>query len=295
MAAMPDSALVERSARQLSAWLSGRRPPRPRELRLKAGRVLPPLLFAVAVLGVWQLYVGVSGVKESSLPAPTKIATAMWNDRSLLLSNGWTTVKEILLGYLAAVVLGVGLAVVVATSRIAERVLYPWLVISQTVPVPAIAPIFVIWTGFDIRPKLMVIALVTFFPIVVNTVDGLKSTDPELLNLLRTLGAGRWRRFRVAQLPAAMPFLFSGLKVAAALSVIGAVFAEWVGSSDGLGYLILTYNQQTATTDMFATVVTLSIIGIGLFFMVAALERVALPWYHDVRQEHGEQLGGAAR
>jgi ABC-type nitrate/sulfonate/bicarbonate transport system permease component len=257
-------------------------------------RVLPPLLFAIAVLALWQLYVSVSGIAESSLPSPSQIAKALWDDRSLLLSNAWTTVKEILLGYLVAVILGVGLAVVVATSRMAERALYPWLVISQTVPVPAIAPIFVIWTGFDIRPKLMVIALVTFFPIVVNTVDGLKSTDPELLNLLRTLGAGRWRRFRVAQFPAALPFLFSGLKVAAALSVIGAVFAEWVGSSDGLGYLILTYNQQTATTAMFATVVMLSIIGIVLFFIVVALERLALPWYHDARRDHGEQLSIAA-
>jgi ABC-type nitrate/sulfonate/bicarbonate transport system permease component len=296
IATMPDSAVVERAGRRPPGWLSGRRPPRPtqgRDLRQTLERVVPPLLFALAVLVLWQVYAGISGVKESSLPKPTQIVTAVWDNRSLLLSNGWVTVKEILLGYLAAVVLGVGLAVIVSTSRIAERALYPWLVISQTVPVPAIAPIFVIWTGFDIRPKLMVIALVTFFPIVVNMIDGLKSTDPELLNLLRTLGAGRWRRFRVAQLPASLPFLFSGLKVAAVFSVIGAVFGEWVGSSSGLGYLILTYNQQTATTDMFATVVALSLIGIALFFVVAALERLALPWYHDARR--GEQLGGAVR
>ena len=144
-----------------------------------------------------------------------------------------------------------------------------------------LAPIVVVWTGIDIRPKLIVIALVTFFPIAVNTVDGLKSADPELLNLLRTLGAGRWRRFRVAQLPAALPFLFSGLKVAAALCVVGAVFAEWVGSSNGLGYLILIYNNQTETTAMFATVLALSLLGVALFFLVAAIERLALPWYRD--------------
>jgi NitT/TauT family transport system permease protein len=248
-------------------------------------RIWPPLLFAIALLALWQLVVSAGWIKESSLPTPTQIGSAIYRDRSLLISNGWTTVKEILLGYLIAILIGVGLAVLVCSSRMVERAVYPWLVISQTVPVPAIAPIFVIWTGFDIRPKLMVIALTTFFPIVVNTIDGLKSTDPELLDLLRTLGAGRWRRFRVAQFPAALPFVFSGLKVAAALSVIGAVFAEWVGSSDGLGYLILTYNNQTATTDMFATVVALSLIGISLFFLVAALERIALPWYHDVRRD----------
>jgi NitT/TauT family transport system permease protein len=251
-------------------------------------RIWPPLLFAIALLALWQLVVSAGWLKESRLPTPTQIGSAIYRDRSLLISNGWTTVKEILLGYLIAILIGVGLAVLVCSSRMVERAVYPWLVISQTVPVPAIAPIFVIWTGFDIRPKLMVIALTTFFPIVVNTIDGLKSTDPELLDLLRTLGAGRWRRFRVAQFPAALPFVFSGLKVAAALSVIGAVFAEWVGSSDGLGYLILTYNNQTATTDMFATVVALSLIGIALFFLVAALERIALPWYHDVRRDVGD-------
>ena len=287
MTVLGDRAVVQPPANRPPGWISGRRPP-PR-VRLGArgrlGLVLPPLLFAVAVLALWQLYVGVSAVKPSTLPAPTGVAKALWNDRSLLISNGWTTVQEIVLGYLVALVLGVSLAVTVSMSRVAERAVYPWLVISQTVPIPAIAPIFVIWTGFDIRPKLMVIALVTFFPIAVNTADGLKSTDPELLDLLRTFGAARWRRFRMAQLPAAMPFMFSGLKVAAALAVIGAVFAEWVGSSDGLGYLILTYNNQALTTDVFAVVVALSIVGMALFLVVAAIERLALPWYHDPRRD----------
>jgi ABC-type nitrate/sulfonate/bicarbonate transport system permease component len=200
------------------------------------------------------------------------------------------TLEEIVLGYLAAAAIGFGLAVLLALSRLAERAIYPWLVVSQTIPVIAIAPIVVVWTGFDIRPKLIVIALVTFFPIVVNAVDGLRSTDPELLNLLRSLGAGRWRRFRIAQLPASMPFLFSGLKVAAALAVIGAVFAEWVGASSGLGWLILDYNNETATADMFAAVLALSAIGLVLFFTVRGLERLVLPWYHEPR--HGERFGG---
>jgi ABC-type nitrate/sulfonate/bicarbonate transport system permease component len=251
-------------------------------------RVAAPAAFALIVLAAWQLYVGVSGISSASLPAPTEIAKSVWDNRQTLLSNGFTTLTEIVLGYLIAVLIGVGLAVVLVTSRLAERAVYPWLVVSQTIPVFVLAPIFVIWTGFDIRPKLMVIALVTFFPIAVNMVDGLRSTDPELLDLLRTLGARRWRRFRIAQLPAAMPFMFSGLKIAAVLSVVGAVFAEWVGSTGGgLGYLVLVYNNQTATADMFAAVVALSVIGIGLFFLVAGLERVALPWYYEARSERG--------
>jgi len=255
-----------------------------RRSRRLASRILPPLLFAIFVLVAWQLLVNATGIKESSLPKPTQVGHALWIDRSLLWTNAWVTIKEILVGYLAAIALGVGLAVPIATSRVIDRAVYPWMVASQMVPIVAIAPIIVIWTGFDLRPKVIVIALVSFFPIAVNTIDGLRSTDPELTNLLRTLGAKRWTRFRKAQWPAAMPFLFSGLKVGAALSVIGAVFAEWVGASDGLGYLILTLNNQTATTDMFATIVVLSLIGVGLFAIVSAIERVALPWYHDARR-----------
>jgi ABC-type nitrate/sulfonate/bicarbonate transport system permease component len=293
MAVTPDRAVSDARTPRGRGWISGRLQPRPHgrfDRRRIIGHVVPPLVFAALVLAVWQLYAKLSGVPESSLPAPTQIASALWNDRSLLLSNGWVTLKEILLGYVLSVLLAMGLAVLVVTSRVVERAIYPWLVISQTVPIPAIAPIFVIWTGFDIRPKLMVIVLVTFFPIVVNLIDGLKSTDPELLNLLRTLGAGRWRQFRVARFPASLPFLFSGLKVAAVFAVIGAVFAEWVGSSNGLGVLILNYNNLTATPDMFAAVFCLSLIGITLFCIVAAVERISLPWYHDVRA--GEHLGG---
>lgn len=260
-------------------------PPGRSRARGIAALVLPPLLFALAVLVVWQVFVRVSGTEESTLPAPTQVFSAGWEMRDLLVDNGWVTIKEILIGYAAAIVLGVGLAVLLASSLLAERAMYPWLVVSQMVPIPAIAPILVIWTGFDIRPKVIVIALVSFFPIAVNTLDGIKSTEPELLNLLKTLGAGRWRRFRVAQLPSALPFLFSGLKIGAALAVIGAVFAEWVGSDAGLGYLILTLNNQVATSEMFATIIVLAIIGIALFGLVRLAERLLLPWYHAGHKE----------
>lgn len=257
-----------------------------------AKRAGPPIIFALLVLAAWQLYASVSGIKESSLPKPTQVATALWDNRTLLIDNAWVTIKEILLGYLAAIALGIGLGVLICTSKLAERAIYPWLVTSQMVPIPAIAPIIVIWTGFDLRPKVIVIALVSFFPIAVNTIDGLKSADPEMGNLLRTLGAKRWRRFRTAEVPAALPFIFSGLRVGAALSVIGAVFAEWVGASEGLGYLILTLNNQTATTEMFAAIIVLALIGIALFALVGLLERVLLPWYHEGRRD--EQDAGAA-
>jgi ABC-type nitrate/sulfonate/bicarbonate transport system permease component len=253
--------------------------------RALALRVGTPLLAALLVLAAWQLYTSLSGIRESTLPGPAQVFSALYTDRQLLADNAWVTVGEILAGYAASTVLGVGLAVVIHTWPAVERALYPWLVVSQTVPIPAIAPIIVIWTGFDLRPKVIVIALVCFFPIVVNAVDGLKAAEPELLDLLRTLGASRWQRFRMAQLPASLPFIFSGLKVAAAFSVIGAVFAEWVGSSSGLGYQILVLNNQTATSDMFAVVVVLSLIGVALFLLVGLVERLLLPWYHRPRRD----------
>jgi ABC-type nitrate/sulfonate/bicarbonate transport system permease component len=262
-----------------------RKPSLGRRLRNTTGRWLPPLVFAVTFLAIWQLYATVSGVPESSLPSPTEILQAMVDNRALLAENAWVTIQEIALGYLAAIILGVGLAVLICSSKMIERAVYPWLVVSQMVPIVAIAPIIVIWTGFDIRPKIIVIALVSFFPIAVNTIDGLKAADPEMDNLLKTLGAGRWKRFRTADFPAALPFIFSGLRVGAALSVIGAVFAEWVGSSAGLGYLILSFNNQTATAEMFGAVIVLALIGLALFGAVGLVQKITIPWYHDARFE----------
>lgn len=247
-----------------------------------------PAVFAVIVLVVWQALVMITGISEISLPSPIEVVKSGWENRQLLIDNTWVTVLEILIGFLAAIVLGVSLAALIHSSKTVERALYPWLVVSQMVPIPAIAPIIVIWTGFDLRPKIIVIALVSFFPIAVNTIDGLRAVDPQLLRLLKTLKASWWQRFRLAQVPAALPHFFSGLKVAAALSVIGAVFAEWVGSSEGLGYLILVLNNNTETATMFATIFLLSLIGIILFSIVSLLERILLPWYLDARREDGE-------
>lgn len=247
------------------------------------GRGIAPLVFAAAVIGAWALLKALTDIPDSSLPTPGQVLSALVDQRSLLAENAWVTLQEVLIGFAAAVVLGIGLAVVIHASPTVERAVYPWLVISQMVPVVAVAPIFVIWTGFDLRPKVMVIALVAFFPVAVSTIDGLKAADRELLDLLRTMGASRWRRVRMARVPAALPFVFAGLKVASALAVVGAVFGEWVGSSEGLGHLILVFNNQMATADMFAAITVLALIGIGLFAAVLLLERLLLPWYREGR------------
>jgi ABC-type nitrate/sulfonate/bicarbonate transport system permease component len=275
---------VSTAGTRLALALGGRLEPRPRAARRVHGlarTLLPPLLAGVVVVALWQIYVAVSGVRQGIFPSPVEVARALVRDRSVLLSSAWTTLSEILLGYALAIVVGVSLALAISSSRLLERAIYPWLVVSQMIPIPALAPVVVLWTGFDIRPKLIVIALVTFFPIAVNTIDGLRATDPELVGLLRTLGAGKRQILRIARLPTALPYVFSGLRVAAAFAVIGAVFAEWVGtsSSSGLGYLILSYNDQTLTADVFAVVVVLAVIGVAMFASVGLVERIAIPWW----------------
>jgi ABC-type nitrate/sulfonate/bicarbonate transport system permease component len=267
---------------RLALALGGRLEPRPRAGQRGRGliaQVAPPLVVGVALVALWQGYVALSGVHQGILPSPVEVARALVRDRGLLASAAGRTLSEILLGYAIAIVVGVGLAMVVSSSRLAERAIYPWLVGSQMIPIPVLAPVVVLWTGFDIRPKLIIVALVTFFPIAVNTIDGLRATDPELVGLLRTLGAGRRQVLRIARLPNALPYVFSGLRVAAAFAVLGAVFAEWVGSTNGLGVLILDYGNETATADVFAVVVVLAAIGIAMFAAVGVVERVVVPWW----------------
>jgi ABC-type nitrate/sulfonate/bicarbonate transport system permease component len=259
----------------------------PLDRRRLLRRFGPPLVFALLVLGAWQLYVALSGITESVLPSPIEVARTLVDDRSTLAPSAWTTLSEVLLGYGVAIVVGLALALAVASARLVERAIYPWLVISQLVPVPAIAALVVVWTGFGIGSKVLVVTLVSFFPIAVNTIDGLRVTEPDLLDLLRTLGAGPRQQLRLARAPSALPYFFSGLRIAAVLSVIGAVFAEWVGSSSGLGYLILIYNNETATPAEFAAVVLLAVIGVALFAAVGIVERLALPWYRAVHADRG--------
>jgi ABC-type nitrate/sulfonate/bicarbonate transport system permease component len=255
-------------------------PRRPGRLR----RVLPAAVFSLLVVGAWQLYTVVSGISPLLLPSPWEIARSVVANAGLFTDNAVVTLQEILIGFGLGVAAGVALGVLLTYSRMAERAVYPWLVASQMVPIVAVAPILVVWFGFTIVPKVVVVALVCFFPVVVNTIDGLKAVDPEMVRLVRTLGMSRPRIMRSVRIPSALPYMFSGLKVAMALSVIGAVFGEWVGASEGLGYLMLALNNQLATVDLFAAVLVLSLMGIALFFLVGVVERLVIPWHHEARR-----------
>jgi ABC-type nitrate/sulfonate/bicarbonate transport system permease component len=237
-------------------------------------------LLGLLLLGIWELYARTSGIDEFLLPAPTRIGQAIVEDRGLLWDNFLVTAAEVGLGIVVALVLGFGMAVLLHFSRTARSSIFPILVGSQAVPVPIIAPLLVAWWGFGITPKLAIIALVCFFPVVVTTLDALRRVDPEQLKLLRTLDASRWQAFRWAEAPAALPAALSGAKIAVAVAVIGAVFAEYAGSTAGLGHLMLQAIPQLETARAYAAVVVLAAFAVVLFTALHLAERRIAPWAH---------------
>jgi ABC-type nitrate/sulfonate/bicarbonate transport system permease component len=223
-------------------------------------------------------------IPKWQLPSPSEIGRELAASRSLLLEHTLVTLEEIILGFVAALTSGLVLATAIAYSRILERSVYPIVIASQTVPIIAIAPLLLIWVGYGIAPKVIVVALICFYPIAVNTVDGLKAVDPDMVNMMKTLGASRWQVFTKLQMPTAMPYMFSGIKVGISVSVIAAVIGEWVGASAGLGYLI-TYSQPLfLTARVFAAIVVLSAMGISLFVLASVVERMMLPWYYTEKR-----------
>ena len=237
-----------------------------------------PIGLVVAAVGTWEAAARALRIEDYLLPAPSEVGQALVADRSLLLPDIWVTAQEVVLGFAIALAVGVGIAVLLHLSPLLRRAVYPLVVASQAVPVIVIAPILVIWFGFGIAPKLIVIALICFFPIVVNMLDGLDSVDEAQAKMMRTLNASRWDAFRRLELPASLPFLFAGAKIAVAVAVIGAVFGELVGSDAGLGHAIQVGTSQLLTARVFAAVLILAIMAIALFALVAAIERYTVPW-----------------
>ncbi len=260
------------------------RSPRLQLLGRHAARWLPPLAIILAVLALWQLATALYHIPRWLLPSPSAIGRELVASHTLLLSHTWVTLEEAVLGFGVSLVSGVALAIVIAYSRTLERAVYPFVIASQTIPVIAIAPLLLIWLGYGVGPKVVVVALIAFFPIVVNTVDGLRSADADMVNMMRTLGAGRWQIFTKVLAPTSLPYLFSGVRVAVAVSLIGAVIGEWVGSSKGLGYLMIRSKPQFLTERVFAAIFILSIMGIALFAAVGLVERYAIPWHRKERQ-----------
>lgn len=244
----------------------------------RRGSAAGAALIALALLGLWELYTALGGVDPLILPAPHGVARALYEDRALLWDDLTVTAGEVLLGVLVAGVAGFALPIALHLSVPLRRSVYPLLIASQTIPIVIVAPLLVAWLGFGIAPKLVIIGFVSFFPIVVMTLDALSRVDPELMKLMRTLDAPRLAILRHVELPAALPGLFSGLKVGVTFAVIGAVFAEQAGSSSGLGHLMQQAIPQLLTARAYAAVLILSAFAITLFGLLTLAERLLVPW-----------------
>ena len=241
-------------------------------------RVALTVLLLAALVAVWGWLASLDAVDDLTLASPREVAQAFEDDWSLLWDNAWVTLQEVLLGLAIAVVAGVVFAVGMHLSRTLRDAAYPLLVGSQAIPIVVLAPIFVLAFDYGIGPKLAIVALICFFPITVNVLDGLRAVDPEQLKLMRSFGASRLRTLRAVELPAALPSFFSGLRVASTVSVIGAVFGEWAGADSGLGRLVLLGNNQLQTPRVYAGVVILTLMAVALFALASLAERLVCPW-----------------
>jgi len=250
-------------------------------------RTLTPIAGVLVFLAAWQIGVMVYKVPSYLLPAPTEIAQTFVSEFPRLLQHGWVTTYEMLLGYAMAVAIAVPLAVAITSSKRFDDFVMPTMLFFQVVPKVAIAPLFLVWFGVGTTPKVLVAFLISFFPIVIDAAVGLRSMSPEMTDLARSMGASRLQIFAQFRLPTSLPYLFSGLKVAATLAIAGAVVGEFVGADKGLGYLLLVTNSNMETSLMFATIVALTIIGLAFFYAVEFVESLLIPWHvtHRTRED----------
>ncbi len=247
-------------------------------------RVLLPAALLAALIGLWQIAASTGAIanalslEDFLVPSPAEIAQSLWENRSLLAENAWVTLREMVFGILSAVVVGIGFAVAMHRWRVVRDASYPLIVASQTIPIVVISPILVVWFGYGLPPKVFIIALVCFFPITVAALDGLRSVNPEAVKMMRSLDASRWQRFWRVEAPTALPHLFTGIKIAVVIAPIGAVFAEWAGSSAGLGHLIQSDTANFDVARQFATVAVLSAMALILMALATLAERRVIRW-----------------
>ncbi|MFC2056506.1 ABC transporter permease [Chloroflexota bacterium] len=251
--------------------------------------VPPVALITVLIIG-WYFVATVSGLSSFILPTPLDVIRAGWETRALLLNAIGTTLLATGIGLVLALVAGIGIAALMDFWPLAHRALYPILVVSQTIQILAIAPILIIWFGFGVTPTIFIVLLFCFFPLAINTVDGLTSAEPELIALLRAMKASKRQIWRIVRMPSALPSFFSGLRLAVTYSIVAATIGEWVGGSSGLGLYMLRSKNALATDQVFVAMFITSLLSIALFMLVYGIERLALPWYHSTQR--AEQWNG---
>ncbi|WP_372344157.1 ABC transporter permease [Streptomyces sp. KL116D] len=259
------------------------RPSTGRRMAEAAEKSWRPLALLLVCFGAWWVIAAAELVEPYLVPSPGRTLDVVLDKPDYLWHHSWVTTYETLIGFVIAVGVGILSAVVMVYSSTVEKTLYPVLLFAQVVPKIAIAPLFVVWLGFGIAPKILIAVLIAFFPVVISMVTGLKAVDPEMLELSATMGASPWQTFRKIRFPASLPHLFSGLKVAVTLAVTGAVVGEFVGANEGLGYVILQANGNLDTPMLFAGLLVMSLIGVVLFVAVEVAEKLLLPWHASRR------------
>jgi len=235
------------------------------------------------VFALWEAVVRVFRVPSYLLPGPSEVFVALVGHWGNLVGQSVVTMGEVLIGFAAAALVAIPLAMLIVVSPVLERLLYPPMVATQSIPKIALAPLFIVWFGFGTTPKVAVAFLISFFPIVVDTIVGLRSVDPAMVQLARSMGAPPHRIFLRLRLPNALPNVFGGLKVASTLAVVGALTGEFIGADRGLGYVLVHASAQLDTALLFATLVTLSVLAMAFFFIVEAVERLMIPWHVSQR------------
>lgn len=248
-------------------------------------RYLYSIIFAIIFLASWQFIVRIANIKEYILPAPTDIISEFLKNYRILIRHTWVTLFGTLSGFFIGASVGFLLGLFIVSFKIIEKTIYPFVVGLQSVPKIAITPLLLIWFGFGILPKIIVTSLVALFPVIVNTVRGLKSVETELIDLMNSLKASKKQILLKIRLPVSLPYVLSALKISITLSVVGSVVAEFVGSDRGLGYLIIIGNVQLQTSLMFAAIIILSLMGGLLFYTIHLIEKAVLFWHVSVREE----------
>jgi len=255
--------------------------------RITLANTIPALALLAALVLLWQWYASQPDIDAQILPTPLAVWGVLVGQRDIIWEHMLVTLQETLIGFALALAAGVAFGTLIDFSPWLRRAIYPLLVASQTIPIITLAPLLVLWFGFGLVSKSIVVLLVCFFPIVVALADGLRSADPELIRLFRAFGAGPVRIFWSVRLPGALPSLFSGVRIAIAYSVIGAIFGEYVGASAGLGFYMQLKQHSFATAGVLAAIVVTALLSIALFASVAIIERLALPWYYLQRRREG--------
>ncbi len=246
-------------------------------------RLLYPLATLFLAIIAWYFAVLIMHVPKYLLPLPGQVFQRIWNNSSFLLLQTSITTLEALSGFALSVLIGIPLAALLVASPTLDKAIMPWLVLSQTFPKVALAPLIVVWFGLGFMPKVAITFLVAFFPVVISTVVGLRSMERDMLDLAASMRATPMQSFFRFRLPLALPSIFSGLKVSVAFAVVGAVIAEWVGANQGLGYLLLSANATLDTQLLFAVLLLLTMIGLVMYYAVEFIERMAIPWHASIR------------